>query len=408
MVTSQSQETVTYTDEIIRGEAEYLVNTYTRPPFMLVHGEGAMLYDSEGNAYLDFVAGIAVNALGYGDPEIVETIQGAAKELLHVSNLYHTAPHVELAKMLVQHSFADRVFFCNSGAEANEAAIKFARKRAYADGDTERTEIVAFTGSFHGRTMGALALTAREKYQAPFRPLVPGVTFAEYNDLESAAEAITDKTAAVFVEPVQGEGGINPASAVFLRGLRELCDERGALLVFDQVQCGMGRTGDLFSHEFSGVQPDMIALAKSLGGGLPIGALLVNNRTADAIHPGDHGSTFAGGPLVTRVAQVVLRRVSDPAMLAHVREVGGYLLEQLRRIESRHIVDVRGRGLMCALELDMSAAPVIQAAYKHGLLLVNAGANVIRFVPPLIVEKQHIDMMIARLTSALGDVGLME
>jgi acetylornithine/N-succinyldiaminopimelate aminotransferase len=401
-------KTLTYTDEIIQGEADYIVNTYNRPPFMLVHGEGVTLYDSEGNAYLDFVAGIAVNALGYGDPEIVETIENAAKGLLHVSNLYHTAPHVQLAKMLTERSFADKVYFCNSGAEANEAAVKFARKRAYVNGDVERTGIVAFTGSFHGRTMGALAMTAREKYQKPFRPLMPGVTYAEYNNLDSATEAITDKTAAVIVEPVQGEGGINPATAAFLQGLRKLCDERGALLIFDQVQCGMGRTGDTFSHQFSGIEPDVITLAKSLGGGMPIGVTLVNNTVAEAVEPGDHGSTFAGGPLVTKVAQVVVRRVSEPEMLRHVSETGEYLRAQLRKIESSHIVDVRGRGLMCAMELDSAAAPVIQAGYKHGLLLVNAGANVVRFVPPLIVQKEHIDTMIARLTSAMGDVGLME
>lgn len=401
-------KTLTYTDEIIQGEADYIVNTYTRPPFMLVHGEGVTLYDSEGNAYLDFVAGIAVNALGYNDPEITETIQNAAKGLLHVSNLYHTAPHVQLAKMLTERSFADKVYFCNSGAEANEAAVKFARKRAYVNGDTERTEIVAFTGSFHGRTMGALAMTAREKYQKPFRPLMPGVKVAEYNDLDSAANAITDKTAAVIVEPLQGEGGINPATAAFLQGLRALCDEHGALLIFDQVQCGMGRTGDTFSHQFSGIEPDMITLAKSLGGGLPIGATLVNDTVSKAIEPGDHGSTFAGGPLVTKVSQVVVRRVSEPDMLKHVSETGEYLRAQLRKIESKHIVDVRGRGLMCAMELDTAAVPVIQAGYKHGLLLVNAGANVVRFVPPLVIQKEHIDTMIARLTSAMGDVGLME
>lgn len=398
----------TYTDEILQGESDYLVNTYTRPPFMLVHGEGITLYDSEGNAYLDFVAGIAVNALGYGDPEIVATIQNGAKELLHVSNLYHTAPAVELAKLLVEKSFADRVFFSNSGAEANEAALKFARKVAYANDDTERTEYVAFTGSFHGRTMGALALTAREKYQKPFKPLMPGVTLAEFNNLESASEAISEKTAAVFVEPVQGEGGINPATVEFLQGLRKLCDERGALLVFDQVQCGMGRTGDLFSHQFSGVEPDMLTLAKSLGGGLPIGAVLANNRVADAIQPGDHGSTFAGGPLVTKVAQVVVNRVSDPEMLNHVCQTGEYLRNSLRKIESSHIVDIRGRGLMSAMELDVPVAPIIEAGYRHGLLLVNAGANVLRFVPPLVIENQHIDTMIDRLTSAMGECGLMK
>jgi len=408
MVTQSPSKTTTYTDTIIQGEADYIANTYTRPPFMLVHGEGVTLYDTEGNTYLDFVAGIAVNALGYKDPEIVKTLQEGASQLLHVSNLYHTAPHVELARQLVEKSFADKVHFSNSGAEANEAAIKFARKLAQVNNDEQRTGFVAFTGSFHGRTMGALALTAREKYQKPFRPLMPGVTLATYNDLDSARQAITEETAAVFCEPVQGEGGINAATAEFLQGLREICDERGALLVFDQVQCGLGRTGDLFSHSFSGIEPDMLTLAKSLGGGLPIGATLMTDKVANALQPGDHGSTFAGGPLVTQLASVVVRRLSDPDMLQHITETGEYLREQLRRIESNHIVDVRGRGLMCALELDTAATPVIDAAYSHGLLVVSAGPNVVRFVPPLIVEKHHIDAMIARLTSALADAGLME
>lgn len=403
-----STQTTTYTDEIIQGEAAHIVNTYSRPPFMLVHGEGVVLYDSEGRSYLDWVAGIAVNALGYADPEITQTIQQAATSLLHVSNLYHTAPHVELAKMLVEKSFADRVFFCNSGTEANEAAIKFARKVAYANNDQPRREIVCFTGGFHGRTMGSLALTSREKYQKPFAPLMPGAVVAEFNDLESAAEAITERTAAVFVEPVQGEGGVNPATAAFLRGLRKLCDEKGALLVFDQVQCGMGRTGDLFSHQFSGIEPDMICLAKPLAAGLPIGAVLVNEKVAGAMQPGDHGTTFAAGPLVTSVAGVVLRRVSDPAMLAHIQEVGAYLLERLRSLSNPHIVAVRGRGLMCAMEMDVEVKPIIEAGYEHGLLLVNAGPNVLRFVPPLIIEKQHVDTLIERLTVILASMQVKE
>jgi predicted acetylornithine/succinylornithine family transaminase len=397
----------TYTDEVIQGETDYIVPTYSRPPFMFVHGEGVTLYDSEGNAYLDFVAGIAVNSLGYGDPELVQMMQSAANGVLHVSNLYHTAPHVELARLLVEKSFADRVYFCNSGAEANEAAIKFARKVAYKNGDEKRRNFVAFTGGFHGRTMGALALTAREKYQAPFLPLMPGVTIATYNDLDSAAEAITAETAAVFVEPVQGEGGINPATAEFLQGLRQLCNEHGALLVFDQIQCGIGRTGDLFSHSFSGVEPDMITLAKSLGGGLPIGAVLTTEAVASAMQPGDHGSTFAAGLMVCKAAKVVVERVSDAEFLQHVTETGEYLRDQLRKIESKHVVEVRGRGLMSAMEMDVPVGPIIEAGYKHGLLIVNAGPNVLRFVPPLIIEKPHIDTMIARLTTILGDLDLM-
>ncbi|MEO0564639.1 MAG: aspartate aminotransferase family protein [Chloroflexota bacterium] len=395
------------TQNIIDGEAEVIVNTYTRPPFMLVDGKGVMLYDEDGNEYIDFVAGIAVNALGYQDPELVEVMQRAATGLVHVSNLYHTAPHVELARLLTEKSFADRVYFCNSGAEAIEGAVKFARKVAYANGDDARGGLVGFTRGFHGRTMGALALTAREKYQKPFRPLMPGVVRAEYNDLDSAAQAITNETAAVVVEPVQGEGGIHPASGEFLRGLRVLCDDHGALLIFDQIQCGLGRTGDLWSHSFSGIEPDMIALAKSLGGGLPIGAVLVNDKVASALKPGDHGSTFAAGPMVTQAAQVVVKRVSDPAMLQHVTEMGEYLRAQLCTIPSPNIVEVRGRGLMSAMELNVEAGPIIEAAYDHGLLIVNAGPNTLRFVPPLIIEKTHIDTMIEQLTVVFDQMNLL-
>lgn len=399
---------MTYTDEIIQGEADYVLHTYSRPPFLLVHGEGVTLYDSEGNAYVDFVAGIAVNALGYNHPAITETLREAANGLIHVSNLYHTAPQVELAKLLVQSSFADKVFFCNSGTEANEAALKFARKVAYANHDENRHEIICFTGGFHGRSMGSLSVTPREKYQKPFMPLLSGVHVAEFNNLESVRAVISERTAAVIVEPIQGEGGINVATEAFLQGLRQLCDEQGAILIFDEVQCGLGRTGELFGHDFSGVQPDILTLAKPLGEGLPIGAALVNARVASAMQPGDHGSTFAGGALVTKVAQVVVRTVSEPSFLAHVQEVGEYLRTQLRKIESKHIVEVRGRGLINAMELDVPVNDIIEAGYKHGLLMVNAGANVLRFVPPLIIEKQHVDILVARLTTIMGELGLMK
>ena len=389
--------------QVIEAEARYLVPTYPRPPFVLTRGEGVYLYDSEGRRYTDWVAGIAVNALGYGDPEIVATLQEAAAGLIHVSNLYHTAPHVALAEALVQHSFADRVYFANSGTEAVEAAIKFSRKWARTHFGPGKTQIVAFTGSFHGRTMGALALTAREKYQAPFRPLMPDVVFARFNDLASAEAAIGPRTAAVIVEPVQGEGGIHPADDAFLQGLRELCDRHGAALIFDEIQCGLGRTGTLWAHEPSGVRPDLMTLAKPLGGGLPIGATLVTEAIAEVIGPGDHGSTFAAGPLVTAVALRVFQRIADPAFLASVREKGEALVRRLREAQLPHVVEVRGRGLMLGLELTVSAKKVVERGYEAGLLLVNAGDTVLRLIPPLIIGQEQVDELLEKLPRILEE-----
>lgn len=399
-----AEQTVT-TDQIIGLENEHIVQSYKRPPFVLVRGEGTTVYDADGKAYADWVAGIAVNALGYSDPGLTEAIQRAAAGLIHTSNLYYTAPQAELAALLCEKSFADRTFFGNSGAEANEGAIKFARKAAFDRGETERTEIVSFSHAFHGRTMGSLALTPKEAYQAPFRPLMPNAVLAEFNDFDSAAALITDKTAAVFVEPVQGEGGIYPASAEFLQGLRRLCDERGALLVFDEIQCGMGRTGTLWAHEQVGVTPDIMTLAKPLAGGLPIGAILTTEAVASHIHPGDHGTTFGGGPLVTSVAHYVIKRISQPEFLAHVRETGDYLKERLQEINSPLIAEVRGRGLMVGVELTVDVAPAVQLGYEHGLLLVNAGPRVIRFVPPLVVGRADVDHLVDNLTAILAEMG---
>ena len=390
--------------EIIALEQKYVVQTYKRAPFVIERGEGCTLYDSDGRAYIDLVAGIAVNALGYGDREVLGAIMAQAPKLIHISNLYHSEPHARLAARLCQLSFADRVFFCNSGAEATEGAFKFARAWAKAKGEPDRIEIVAFTNSFHGRTFAALAATDREKYQAPFRPLLPGVRFARFNDLESAAATITDKTCAVIVEPVQGEGGIHVAEDEFLAGLRRLCDERDALLIFDEVQCGLGRTGTLWAHQPSGVTPDMMTLAKPLGGGLPIGAILVTQRVADALHPGDHGSTFAGNALICAVASVVVDRISRPEFLASVREKGAYLAERLRQMDSPHVKEVRGRGLMLGLELDVEANRVVQAGYARGLILVNAGDMVLRLVPPLVISRQEMDTAVERLAGILAEM----
>ncbi len=390
--------------EIMDAEKKYLVQTYSRPPFVLTRGEGVYVFDETGKKYLDCAAGIAVNALGYNDPELVRAIQDAASGLVHTSNLFYTAPQVELAKALVEKSFADRVFLANTGTEAMEAAVKFARKYHQERGDTSRTNFVAFRGSFHGRTMGSLALTDSEKYQAPFRPLMPGVTFANFNDLDSARAAITSETAAVVVEPVQGEGGVYPATDAFLRGLRQLCNARGALLIFDEIQCGLGRTGKLWAHEYTGVTPDMMTLAKPLAGGLPIGATLVTEAVASSLHVGEHGTTFGGGPMVTSVAVKVLNRISDPEFLANVRETGDYLMERLSEINSPHIKEVRGRGLMVGAELDIDAGKILEKGYDRGLLLIKAREKVVRFVPPLIFQKAHADELVDKLSRILAEL----
>jgi predicted acetylornithine/succinylornithine family transaminase len=389
---------------IIDLESRYLVQTYRRAPFVLERGEGCYLFDSQGRRYLDCMAGIAVNALGYGDPEVVAAINDQARKLIHISNLFHTTPHVELARRLVEHSFADRVFFSNSGTEAVEGAMKFARKWARTNYGNHKTDFVAFSGAFHGRTMGALAATAREHYQAPFRPLVPGVSFATFNDLASAEAAITDQTCAVLVEPVQGEGGIHPAAPEFLAGLRELCDRYHAVLIFDEIQSGLGRTGTLWAHEFYGVTPDVLCLAKPLAGGLPIGAILVTEAVAGVMQPGDHGSTFAANPLVCRVAQVVFDRVNRPAFLAEVRAKGAYLMDRLATLSPPHVVEIRGRGLMVGVELDVPANRVIQAGFEHGLIMVNAGERVLRLVPPLIIERAQLDELAGKLARTLEEL----
>ncbi|MCS6882061.1 MAG: acetylornithine/succinylornithine family transaminase [Oscillochloridaceae bacterium] len=397
--------TTEQTAAALQADRDYILQTYVKPPFVIERGEGVYLFDAEGRRYLDFVSGIAVNALGYGDPEVIATIAEQAARLIHVSNLYLTAPAGELARLLVtSHPAFDRVFFANSGAEAVEGAIKFARRYARDRAGEGKTAIIAFDGSFHGRTMGALAVTAREKYREPFMPLMPGVRFAAFNDSASLEATMGSDVCAVILEPVQGEGGLRVADAAFLRAARALCDRYGALLIFDEIQCGMGRTGTLWAHEPSGVHPDMMTIAKPLAGGLPIGAVLMSQAVADTIHVGDHGTTFGGNPLVTAVAGVVFRRISDPAFLARVREVSDYLDEALRDLAAERsdaIIELRGRGLMRGLRLTGSASAAREAAQERGLLVATAGEDVLRLLPPLIIEPRHVDDSIAILRQAL-------
>jgi acetylornithine/N-succinyldiaminopimelate aminotransferase len=393
-------------DDVIALDQRYILQTYARPNFVLDHGEGVYLYDTEGRRYLDCVAGIAVNALGYGDPQVAQAIAEQATRLIHTSNLYYTQPAGELARLLVERSFADRVFFSNSGGEAIEGALKFARKLARERGHENKTAIVAFSGSFHGRTMGAVAVTHREKYREPFMPVMPGVRFAPFNDLKAADAAIRDDVCAVVVEPIQGEGGLSVATPEFLRGLRARCDKVGALLILDEIQCGMGRTGALWAHEPYGITPDIMTIAKPLGGGLPIGAILITQAVADAIHAGEHGTTFGGGPLVTAVAKVVFERISDPAFLAHVRVVGDYFDEALQDFAAAHprVLELRGRGLMRGVRIDGSAAVAREAGHDAGILLATAGDDVIRIVPPLVFEREHVDEAIEKLGLALSQL----
>jgi len=393
--------------EIIELEKKYVAQTYLRPEFVFELGQGIWLVDTEGNEYLDAGSGIAVNVLGYRNDVIINAIREGAEGLLHVSNLYHTAPQALLARDLCEASFADRVFFCNSGTEANEGALKFARKFARVNGHTDKTNVVAFTGSFHGRTMGSLACTATEKYRQPFEPLMGDVTFAEYNNFDSAYQAITRRTCAVIVEPIQGEGGVTPAMPEFLAGVRDLCNEVGALLIFDEVQCGLGRTGSLWAHEGYGVFPDMMTLAKPLAGGLPMGAVLLTETVAGTIQPGDHASTFAGGPLISTVARIVFNQISNPDFLTTVKIRSDYLAAELNELAARTPVinGVRGKGMMWGLLSTIPAAEIVAEARNHGLIILVAGEKVVRLLPPLIIDEQEIEMLVERLEATLESVG---
>jgi acetylornithine/N-succinyldiaminopimelate aminotransferase len=398
--------------EIMDLEKQYVVHTYSRPPFVLDRGEGMWVYDTEGKAYLDFLGGIAVNALGHCYPAVVEAIQDQAVRLLHVSNLYHTAPQALLAKDLVESIPADRgrlryqVYFGNSGAEAVEACIKFARKWGKQNGG--KTNFVAFEHSFHGRTMGALALTHKERYQAPFEPLMPGAFFTPFGDLEAAVRLIAEvQPCGVIVEAVQGEGGINIASDVFLQGLRAACDEYGALLICDEIQCGMGRTGTMWAYEASGIRPDLIAVAKSLGGGLPIGAALAAEKVASVMEPGDHASTFAANPLICAAARAVVNTVNTPQFLASIRAKGHYLGEALSGLMEQHecVTEIRGRGLMWGLDTTLQTADILPAGYEAGILLGSSGEHTVRLLPPYIVEEAEIDQAVSILSDIFSAGG---
>lgn len=402
-----SPEVSMKTDEIIDLEQKYILQTYRRPAIVLERGNGVYLFDTDGRRYLDFVSGLSVNAFGYGDPEILASMAEQAKLLIHCSNLYHTIPAPRLAKLLVEHSCADRVFFCNSGTEANEAAIKFAHRWGHDTfPDHPKYRILAFHNSFHGRTCGSLALTGQEKYHKGFGPLLPGADFAKFNDLVSAEASLTDETCAIIVEPLQAEGGIHVATQGFLSGLRKLCDDRGMLLIFDEVQCGLGRTGSLFAYQqYGGVEPDMMTLAKPLGGGLPIGVTLINEKVASHLHPGDHAATFGANPVICAIAIRVLKRLTSDGFLDAVRTKGEYLIGRLHDLAEKYpskVKGVRGRGLIAGLVVGDPPGEIVDACRERGILVVAAGTDVVRLLPPLIVEQRHIDEVIEVLDQVLN------
>lgn len=384
-----------------------LYKIYNRFPVVFDRGEGVYLYDTDGTEYLDFGAGIAVMALGYGCREFQEAVKDQVDKLCHTSNLFYNAPSIGAAEKLLKVSGMDKVFFTNSGTEAVEGALKVAKRHAFNKGMGQDYEIIAMKHSFHGRSLGSLSVTGNDHYQEPFAPLIPGIRFAEFNNLDSVKALFSEKTCGVIMETIQGEGGIYPASEEFLKGVRSLCDEHDALLILDEIQCGMGRSGSMFAWQEYGVKPDVMTVAKALGNGLPIGAFLACKGAAKVMEPGDHGTTYGGNPLVCAAADKVLELFEEKNLVAHVQEIGQYLWEELEALAGRLdcVAAHRGKGLMQGLELSMPVGRVVKTALlEEHLVLISAGSQVIRFVPPLVIEKEDVDEMIVRLERAVKSV----
>jgi acetylornithine/N-succinyldiaminopimelate aminotransferase len=385
---------------------KYMFQTYGRFPITLVRGEGCRLWDEGGKEYLDFVSGLAVCALGHSSPLVSKTLEDQSKKLVHVSNLYYTKPQVELAMLLVENSFADRAFFCNSGAEANEAAIKLARRYSKEKFGPNRYMIISMENSFHGRTMGTLSATGQEKIRTGYEPLLEGFKFVPFNDLLSLEKAVDDSVCAVMLEPIQGEGGVVCPHPDYLNGVKEICNDRNLLLIFDEVQVGMGRTGKLFAYEHYGVIPHIMTLAKALANGLPIGAMLSTEELNFAFGPGSHATTFGGTPLVTAVAKAVLKSLLEEGWINNCREMGEYLKGRLHEFRKKYgfIKEVRGLGLIVGMELDRPGAPVVEACMKQGFLINCAQEKVLRFIPPLIIKREEIDHLVAALDGIIHDL----
>ena len=394
------------TKQIIEEAESNLIHTYNRYQIVLDKGDGVRLYDTDGKEYLDFGSGIAVFALGYNNMEYNDALKAQIDKLIHTSNYFYNEPAAKAAKALTSASGMDRVFFTNSGTEAVEGAIKLAKKYAYLkDGSTDH-EIIAMEHSFHGRSMGALAVTGNKHYQEAFGPMIPGIRFAQFNNLASVKELVNDKTCAIIFETIQGEGGVYPAKKEFIEGVRKLCDEKGILLILDEIQCGMGRSGSMFAYQQYGVKPDIVTSAKALGCGVPIGAFMATEQVAKALVPGDHGTTYGGNPLACAAAVEVFRLFEKLNVTDNVKNVGKYLETQLKNlVEEYDIVKAqRGMGLIQGIELTVNPKDVIAKCLDNGLILFSAGTNVIRFVPPLVITREDVDQMMARLKKALDEV----
>lgn len=390
-------------NEYMRMTEENLLHTYNRFPITLDRGDGVYLYDTDGKKYLDFMAGIAVSGLGYGNVELKNALKEQIDNLLHSSNLYYNTTCGKAAEALRRASGMDRIFFTNSGAEANEGALKAARKYAWQK-KSGRFEFIAMKDSFHGRTMGALSVTEHPAYREPFEPLIPGISFAEFNNLESVKKLVNEKTCGIIVEPVQGEGGINTATKEFMTGIRKLCDEEGILMICDEIQCGMARTGEMFAWQLYGTKPDIMTMAKAIGSGVPVGAFAMTKAVAEAsLKPGDHGTTYGGNPLACAAVAKTLEIYEKQKLAAHVKEVGDYLEEQLKKLVEDYdcVVEQRGLGLIRGIKLSGPVGEVVKKAMEEGLLIISARSDVIRLVPPLVIEKEHVDEMIEKLRKVL-------
>ena len=393
------------TDELIALSDKYIMSTYKRFPIVLVRGSGARVWDSNGKEYLDFVAGIAVCSLGHSHPKVVEAIKKQVETLTHVSNLYHIEPQILYARQLMENSFAHKAFFCNSGAEANEAAIKLARKYAYENTGKGKYELITMKDSFHGRTMATVTATGQTKFQVGFAPLLEGFKYVPFDNISALSDAITDKTCGVMLEPIQGEGGVKIPDDKYLSEVRRICDEKGILMILDEIQVGMGRTGTLFAYEHYKVKPDIVTLAKAVGNGFPIGVMMATDRVASAFQPGSHASTFGGNPLAMAAALATLETIMNDGILENVGKVGAYFIKRLHEMKNKSsiIKDIRGRGLIIGIEISIEGSQIVNACMDRGLLINCVGGNVLRFVPPLTITEKDVNAAVAILGEVIRD-----
>src|SRR5271157_1303708 len=393
------------TDELIGLSDKYIMSTYKRFPIVLVRGSGVRVWDSNGKEYLDFVAGIAVCSLGHSHPKVVDAIKKQVEILTHVSNLYHIEPQILYAQKLMENSFAGKAFFCNSGAEANEAAIKLARKYAHENMGAGKYELITMKDSFHGRTMATVTATGQTKFQVGFAPLLEGFQYVPFNNISALRDAITDKTCGVMLEPIQGEGGVKIPADKYLSGVRKICDEKGILMILDEIQVGMARTGTLFAYEHYNVEPDIVTLAQAVGNGFPIGVMMATNRVASAFQPGSHASTFGGNPLAMAAALATMETIMKDGILENVRKVGSYFLKRLHELKKRSsiIKEIRGRGLIIGIEISIDGSPIVNACMDRGLLINCTGGSVLRFVPPLTITEKDVDAAVEILGEVIGD-----